>query len=165
MAFYVVKENVKLTSDDRQLKKDKVFEESEVSPENLKRWLQKVYVRKLDETPEESDESDESKPSGETKPSGDLPYFLTVDYYLTPDEVNKLKQVDLIRYGQHIEVPNFNLRATVTNMKKQINEFIATIEDDDDEDLEGNGEGGSQSGVEGSNGKNENKEGGTNVGG
>ena len=104
----------------KPLRKDTVITAQDVGGQkNIDRLLAKGYIKLLVAAVKDKDEGGNDHP----------PFYMIAEEYLTPEQVEGLKKkAELIEYAAHIEVTDFNPKASVPDMQKRINDFIAEEE-------------------------------------
>ena len=105
---------------DKTFRKDKLLTAADVGEGNVKRLEQRKYIKATEAMSVAYEET---------------PDYLDAETFLTPVEVNRLKKAELIEYAKHIGVPDFDPTLPNPDIRKLVNDFIAEVEaDDNDED-------------------------------
>ena len=120
MDYYIVHKRINLPVGKRICKKDDIISSDELKEGQLKRFLDKDYVKpygifKAHDTDPLDNISTLSKPSPDAK------------RYFTPEQISKLTKTQLMEYGRSIGVAGIGNNMNNADLRAAINVFISEM--------------------------------------
>ena len=112
MRQYIVVRNVQLLAGGKIFRKNRIISESDVGEKNIRRYLDRGYIEELNSVYDVLVDDDEVFVPGH-------------DEYCTPEQVNKMKKPELLKYAKHIGMAEIDQSQTAPDLRILIIKFIS----------------------------------------